>query len=1116
MKASLAERYIFYIERTISIANVNLTYSNIMKITSNYKTEGYCRYSSVQKFFIVMKLITLFLVAALCQVQAHTYAQRLTLKAKDAKLTDILKEIKKQTTYNVISETGVVGRLRVADLDLEKVTLEEGLSRILTPLALSFVIADKTIVIKRELYPVAAVNKNVPAQLKIRGRVVGKGGQLITGATVLVRGVGAGTATADNGEFEVYAKAGDVLQVSSVGFVSKELTLQSSEYIIITLEESNSALDEVVVVGYGEQKRKDVLGAISTVTAADFDDRPSTNLGYSMEGKSAGVMITRPSGKPQNGISIRVRGTNSITAESNPLYIVDGVPTQLIYDINPNDIESVSVLKDAASAAIYGASGANGVILITTKRGKSGTSRLKFSGYTGFSKIAKKIDVLDREQYISLMNEIGQVADWKKYTANTNWSDEVFRVAQLQNYQMTVDGGNEKTKYYLSGAYSNENGVVKTNYIKRGTVKLNLDQKVNDWMNVGTSLSYARWFDKNIIDNSGSGNAGVIMNVLTTSPVIGIYNEDGTFTANPLRLSFNNPIAYIEGSDNGYNNNRFYGNIFANIDILKNLRFRSMFGYDNYNSKYNYFLDPYKTDWGRVNRGIANLANTQSEYWLSENTLEFKETYKEHHHLEILSGVTSQRKYGESSSIESKGFNSTAVQTVNGGSIFSNPITAKSQRSNVSVIGRVRYAFDDKYLLSSNFRADASSVFGPDNRWGYFPSFSAGWRVSKENFLKDVKAIDDLKIRYSWGQVGNDAIGAYSWYGIVSPGINMIQGGQIVAGTGPSTPQNSGLKWESTTQSNLGMDVTLLNSRLTFVVDVYQKKTKNLLLNKPLALSSGFSGALQNIGNLENKGFELTISSKNLKDKVTWNTDFNFSLNRNKVGYIGDQDILDGYIPLRQEVSLIREGLPLGVFWGYQSLGVDPATGMIKYADLNADGHIDDADKKIIGNPNPKFAFGLNNTFRYKNFGFSFFLQGITGNDVFNATRIETEGMNDFKNQSVKVLNRWTSVGQQTDIPKAIYGDVTNSDISSRFVENGSYMRLKSATVNYNFSAAWLHKLKISELSCYLTGENLFTLTKYSGYDPESSAYGSNGAFGIDFGTYPQARQFIFGVNLTF
>ncbi|SUJ02998.1 Outer membrane cobalamin receptor protein [Sphingobacterium spiritivorum] len=1088
-----------------------------MKITSNYGNEGYCRYSSVRKILIVMKLITLFMVAALCQVQALTHAQLVTLKGKNARLTDILKEIKKQTKYDVISESGTVDRLRVEEIDLKRVTLNKGLSQLLAPFALDFVIEDKAIVIRRSSVAKMTKTENTTdVQTTIKGKVSGKDGQAIKGATVQVKNTREATATKDNGEFEITASPGDLLMVSSVGFVAQEVSVQDRGYLTVVLDVSNSALDEVVVVGYGEQKRKDVLGAISTVTSEDFDDRPSTNLGYSMEGKSAGVMITRPSGKPQNGMSVRVRGTNSITAGSNPLYIVDGVPTQLIYDINPNDIESVSVLKDAASAAIYGASGANGVILITTKRGKEGTSRLKLSGYTGFSRIAKKMDVLDRDQYISLMNEIGQVADWSKYTANTNWSDEVFRVARLQNYQMTVEGGNAKTKYYLSGAYSNENGVVKTNLIKRGTVKMNLDQKVNDWLSVGTSISYARWFDKNIIDNSGSGNAGVIMNVLTSSPVIGIYNEDGTFTANPLRLSFNNPVAYIDGSVNGYNNNRFYGNIFANIDLLKNLRFRSMFGYDNYNSKYNYFLDPFKTDWGRVNRGIANLSNEQSEYWLSENTLEYKQTFQEKHNLEVLGGVTSQRKYGESSSIESKGFNSTAVQTVNGGTIFTNPITAKSQRSNISIIGRIRYSFDDKYLLSSNFRADASSVFGPDNRWGYFPSFSAGWRLSQENFLKDVSAINDLKIRYSWGQVGNDAIGAYSWYGIVSPGINMIQGGQVVAGTGPSTPENTSLKWEASTQNNLGLDVTILDNRLTFAFDVYHKKTKNLLLNKPLALSSGFTGALQNIGDLENKGLELTISSKNLKNKLVWNTDFNFSLNRNKVGYTGGQDILDGYIPLRQEVSLIREGLPLGVFWGYRSLGVDPATGMMKYEDLNNDGSIDDADKMIIGNPNPKFAFGLNNNFRYKNFGLSFFLQGISGNDVFNATRIETEGMNDFKNQSVKVLNRWTAAGQQTDIPKAIYGDVTNSDISSRFVENGSYMRLKSATFSYSFPTNLLNKLKIAELSCYLTGENIFTVTRYSGYDPESSAYGNNGAFGIDFGTYPQARQFIFGVNLTF
>lgn len=1063
---------------------------------------------------LIMKLILFLMLAVFFQSNATGFAQNVTISRKNASLESVFREIRRQTQYNVICDASIIKKQYSVSLNLKDASVENAMAECLKTLPLAFLINDKHIIISnKKADPVSGLFQNTI----IKGNVSDVKGNPLPGVAVKAKSTGRATQTDADGTFAIeITDSSDELTFSYVGFKTQIVTAKAGQALKIILEESSELLNAVVVMGYGTQKKKDILGAVSVITSEELEDRPATNLAYSMQGKAAGVQIVRPSGKPQGGFSLRVRGTTSITADSEPLYVVDGVPTQLVYDINPNDIESISVLKDAASAAIYGASGANGVVLITTKRGRTGKARLNLTAYGGLSKAGKKLDVLNRTQYLDLMTELGEVADWTKYTANTNWHDEVFRTANLQNYQLSVDGGNEQTKYYISGAYSNEQGVVKSNAVQRGTFKTNIDQKINEAITIGTSLSYGRWFDRNIVDNAGSGNSGVIMNVLTSSPVIGIYNEDGTFTANPLAMSFNNPVAYIDGSENGYHNSRFYGNIYANVNIVKNLKFRTMFGYDNYNSKYNYFLDPFKTDWGRVNKGIASFSTDQSEYWLSENTLEYKNTFKEKHVFEALAGFTSQKKYGESSSMLSKGFSSTAVKTVNGGSIFDKPSATRSQRSNVSILSRVRYTYDEKYLLSSNFRADASSVFGPDHRWGYFPSVSVGWRLSKENFLQDVEQINDIKIRYSWGTVGNDVIGPYSWYGLVATGSNFLQGGQVQPGTSPITPENKLLQWESTIQNNIGLDVALFDNRLNLTVDAYQKKTSHLLLDKPVPYSTGFAGALQNIGNLENKGLEFLISSKNITKTFKWNTDFNLSINRNKVGFIGNQEIIDGIIPQRQGASLTREGLPLGVFYGYISDGVDPQTGMMVYRDLNNDQAIDGKDKAVIGDPNAKFTYGLTNSFAYKNWNLSIFVQGVQGNDVFNATRVETEGMIDFKNQSVAVLNRWKTPGQITDIPKAVQNDFGNSDVSSRFIEDGSYARLKSVTLGYTLPKNVLSKLGVANASVYLTGENLLTVTNYSGYDPESSAFGGNGSFGIDFGSYPQTRQVIFGLNVSF
>ncbi|MFD0763560.1 TonB-dependent receptor [Mucilaginibacter lutimaris] len=1059
-------------------------------------------------------MTTLLLLISVMAVSAASYAQNITIKEEKASLDLILKKIRLQSGYDFVYSDDILRLTTPVTIDLNNVSIEEALRQSLKNQPLLYRIEDRSVIIRID----HASGSTVTSQsIDLRGKVTDENGHPLPGATVTLKNKPAKTTlTNAQGEFLLTdVNPGDEIIISYVGKISQTIIVGTNQNISVFLQSDSKELNSVVVVGYGTQRKKDLTGAVSIVTSKDLENRPATNFGYSLEGKAAGVEVIRPSGKPQAGISIRVRGTTSITADSEPLYIVDGVQSATTYDLNPADIESITILKDASSAAIYGASGANGVVLITTKRGKNQKPTLTLSTYGGVSKVVKKLNVLDRSQYIDLMTELNEVADWSKYKANTNWQDVIFRDAYAQNYQMALNGGNENTQYYMSGGWIKEDGVVRNNSINRYNFKVNLDQKVGKIVKVGTSVLFSRWFDSNIVDSRWSGKGGVIMNLLTSSPVIDIFNPDGSFTANPLRLSFNNPAAYTDGSVNGYNNSRFFGNAYAEVNILSSLKAKSLFGYDYATNRYNYFLDPFKTDYGRVNNGLANLNINQNNYWLNENTLTFKKLIGKHS-IEAFGGFSMSRSAAESSAIETKNFSSSTVTTVNGGSVINSATGSRSARTNQAIISRINYAFDDKYLVTGNFRADASSVFGPDNRWGYFPSFSVGWRLSQEDFLKDISFLSDLKIRYGWGKVGNDRIDAYSYFGQVGVGYNYVLGGVLSSGTGPNTPENRNLKWETTIQNNLGIDISLFNSRVNLSVDAYKKQTRDLLFDKPVALSSGFSGALQNVGNLENKGIEFALGTKNLVGDLKWETNLNLSVNRNKVGYIADQVLPVGAIEQREEASIIKEGYPLGTFFGYVAKGVDPQTGMEQYEDFDNNGVLNNDDKRVIGNANPKFTYGVSNSLTYKNFNVNIFFQGVQGNQIFNATRIETESLNDFRNQSSVVLNRWTTPGQITNIPKAVADDVTNTRISSRFIENGSYLRLKSATIGYSFSQAITQKLGIQKLGLYVTGENIFTSSKYSGFDPEVSAFGGrNGVSGIDFGTYPQVRAFIVGLNVT-
>jgi TonB-linked SusC/RagA family outer membrane protein len=954
----------------------------------------------------------------------------------------------------------------------------------------------------------------------VTGKVSDSAGPL-PGVNVAVQNSKIGTTTDLDGKFTLNNLPKDaVLTVSYLGYATQKITVNDQTSINVTLVADNVDLKEVVVVGFGSSKKKDITGAIAVVGAKEFDARANTGIGNALEGKVAGVQITKPSGQPQAGYTIRVRGTSTITAGAEPLYILDGIPTTSISEISPSDIETMTVLKDASSAAIYGANGSNGVILITTKRGGNQKTKVTFDAYTASSTVSNELDVLDASQYKALMTEMGQTTDWNKYSYNNNWQDRILRTAVSTNYALGVSGGDEKTNYYLSGTYLNQEGVVMTNKVERYTFKLNLDHKISKSFKVGSSIGYSKWKD---VDVNEGGKFGVILNALTGAPVMDVYEADGTFMINPFIPDLESPVALILKNEHSYDNYKFNGNAYGEVSFLKYLKFKSLFGFEQLNSTYTSWVDPYTSREGRGFKGLASKVINQNTLWNFENTLSFAKSFDKHN-VNALAGYIASEAENFSANLGARGFGSEAVQTVNAGSTRTVGY-GEAKGRNVAAIGRVNYNYDERYLLTANFRADAYSGFGVENRWGYFPSFSGGWRISNEKFFSDVEVVNDLKLRIGWGEVGNGQVGPYSHYGLVSPGAPYVSGGLVVPGSNPTTLESTNLKWETTQQTNIGIDVSLLKNRLSIVADYYSKKTDEMLLRKRIPASTGFTTALLNVGSMENSGFEFTVSSKNMVNELKWNTDFNISFNKSEITSLPGGSIQLGQLNNdgRGLVAIAKEGEPLGTFYGYISEGVDPATGNIKYKDLDASSTLSDGDKTIIGNANPDFSWGLANDFKYKNWSLNIFFQGVQGNDIFNATRIDTEGMYNANNQLTTVLDRWTKPGDITDMPRSNFNGTNNVLVSSRFVEDGSYVRLKSLTLGYTLPSDLVSKLSMSRVRLYLTAENLFTWTSYSGLDPEVSAFGrsndnslKNIAPGIDYGTYPQTREIIFGLNLSF
>lgn len=966
----------------------------------------------------------------------------------------------------------------------------------------------------------AAFFLSVQLTAQVIGKVVDASGEPLIGVTVLQKGTSNGVITDVDGAFSIKIPANATLVIHYTGYESQEIPVNNQTVFKIVLTEDNKTLEQVVVVGYGTQKKKDLTTAVVVVGEKDIRDRPMVSAAEALQGKAAGVQVVQPSGKPGNDIAVRVRGATSVIAGNEPLYVVDGVPTTDIRGLNPADIESMSVLKDASSSAIYGARAANGVVLITTKRGKEGVSSVRFSAYTGFSDIRKTVETLTTKQYRSLLEELNPGSWDPTWTGYTDWQEEAFGIGKNQAVQLAFSGGNDKTRYMLSTNYLNNEGIVKPARFDRYSVRLNLDNQATSWLKMGSSINVLRSRTKDTPDNASSGRGGVIMSALNTPPFLSIYKNDGSgqYATNPFQPSWENPIAYMFGPDQQTTDTRIFGNIQAEADVFKGFSLKTNIGADMNAHQWDYYLDPFRTNFGRNQNGLGQADKANSSIWLWENTANYRTSFGRNN-LSFLAGSSTQKSRWSNSFISGNDFPAdVSVKTLNAANSVS-ASTDVQEWALASFFGRVQYDFDSRYLFTATLRRDGSSKLA--HHWGTMPSFSAGWRISSESFMQDLDFINDMKIRAGWGKNGNqEGISNYARYGLISyyrrAATNPLSGPAAVQ----TTYGNPDLRWETTTQTNVGIDLSMYNGRVVFIADAYLKKTDDVLLNVQLSNSLPITSIQTNAGAIENKGLDFSLATVNTVRKLKWQTEFNISLNRNKVTRLDYTSVyyFGRIYSNNQDVAIVKEGLPLGSFFGYVADGVNPETGDMNYRDVNGNGIFDPGDRTLIGDGNPDFIFGLTNTFNWKRFDLNFFFQGSYGNDVYNATRIDLEGMFDSKNQSSAVLRRWTPDNRNTDIPRAVgNGNVDNVRNSTRFVEDGSYVRLKAITLTYNFNPKWFGKSGIRNLSVYATGQNLLTITNYSGFDPEVNAFGLSATeLGVDYGTYPQARSLTFGVNAEF
>lgn len=997
------------------------------------------------------------------------------------------------------------------------------------------------------LIALVAFNLGAAAQsVTITGTVTGNNNEPLSGVTVTEKHSKNAVVSSANGQFSFTASSSAaVLVFSYTGYQTVEFPLKGQTNLQVSMQLGRNELTNVVVVGYGTQRKAAITGSVATIKGDELKQTAVSNLAQGLQARVAGVQVTQNSSAPGGNISVRVRGTNSLNGTSEPLYIVDGVQIansggvmdiSPLSTINPNDIESIDILKDASATAIYGARGANGVVLITTKRGRNGATQVNLETYYGVQEITKKLSVMNASEFASLENQIyGPTVvypDPASLGKGTDWQDLIYQKAPIQSHQLAISGGSDKTQFSISGNYFDQEGIVIKSDFKRYSLRATIDHKINKRVKVGTSILSSYTINKGIPTGSQSLDAGV-----TTASVVGAalgapptllgYRPDGTIF--PFGEQFNNryrevinPLGLTEVLNQAAIK-RTLANIYGEVEITKGLVYRASFNTDLQSRLTDYYSPRYIIAAGdlNANSGAASKSNSNSTLLLHESILTYATNFGQKHSLKFTGVYAAQSSQYNANSISATGLpnDDTKNEALNL-AVNRNVSSYREKQTLQSFMGRVNYGYDDKYLLTLTVRSDGASVFGENNKYSFFPAVSAAWRISQEKFMDNVTWLSDLKLRASYGVTGNaGAISPYKSLSLSGPGSNYTFNHVYSIGISPVGISNPNLSWESSTQADIGLDFELLNNRVGVVIDYYNKKTDKLLFDQALPYSSGYNTITKNFGSIENKGWEFAVNAKILQGDFKWNVGGNLTLNRNKILSI-DGGLTKEKFANGSTVAVLKEGSPVGLFKAYIFDGIyqtgeavmpgsGSRTGGTRVKDLNKDGQITGDDQVIVGDPNTDYIFGLTTNLSYKGFDLGIFLTGVQGNDLYNLSRYSFENPLGQRNVFQGLVDRWSPTNPTNEYVSGFQGQ--RIPLTDRFVEDGSFIRCKNISLGYNFNSI----KNIRNIRVYVSAMNLFTITDYSGYDPEVNTYGNdNQRIGIDNLVYPNSRTIMGGLQI--
>lgn len=1091
-------------------------------------------------FFMRIRFMAVLLFMAIMQLSAKSAAQtHITLNKKNITIEEIFEEIRLQTGLNVLYSAKKLNDKKRLTVNFKNATVQEVLEKTIEGLPLTYVIKEKTILItaantKSNAAKAAGGDRAAEALhlIDISGRVTDTLGNPLEKASVVVKGTSITTLTDADGRFTISnVEKGAVLQISFVGFITREVKIDNDRVINIQLQHQNT-FSEIVIIGYGKQKKSDLTGSIVSIKGDQIGLQAVANPLQALTGVASGVEVLQNSGQPGSAVSVRVRGSNSLLGSNDPLFVIDGFPISGgLENINSNDIQSMEILKDASATAIYGSRGANGVVIVTTKKGLPNESRIEYNAYYGIQSAYKKIDMLNAREFATLANlrakNDGQQPYFTPEQINafgegTDWQDGIFRTGALQNHSLRVAGGSEKTTFNISGNLLDQQGIIINSYFNQMQLMSSIEHRLfKGWkFSLNSILNRTK---THILrsDNSSRGN-GVLSGALVAPPTLEIYNPDGTYS-NIRAYAFSpdiaiNPVMNALERMDVTTKHSFLGNAALEGSITKNLVFKTSVGAE-YASKRGDFYSPSIIHITAT--GDASLRYTESYNIVNENTLTFSKVWNRDHDLNILGGITSQQTTEQGVLARATGFQTDLLDNLNlqSGNSPGTPESFRIRYSILSGLGRINYHFKNRYLITASLRADGSSRFGTENKWGYFPSVAAAWKVSNEAFWNKLKpAFNEFKLRGSWGKTGNTSVAPYQSLSILGS-LPVVFDNSLHIGFGPGSNQpNPMLKWETTSQFDAGFDLSISGNRFLITFDYYYKKTSDLLTSTPVAISTGYTTMSRNIGSVQNKGIDASVNASILSGTFSWDMGVNFSANRNKVLKLaGGTDIFGETIglPISLPVNLVREGYPVGVFFGYVENGLTEK-GDIDFKDIDGNTVINSLDRTIIGDPNPDYILGLHTRLSYKKISLSLVLNSVQGNDIFNFNASNlADGFSFGINQIKDVLgNYWT---EENPNPRAKYPRISANTrylVSDRFIEDGSYIRLRNVKLAYHLDGLRVGNTSLKNAQVYVSAQNLLTITKYSFYSPDVNTIGAGISRGVDQFGYPDARTFLIGLKL--